>query len=95
MVDYSPLEFYVVTWERLLEMFRYKSVPLFEREQLALYFLSLKQKIEIVTQIIMMFHKKDLFSPKHVSSQREHVSREYPEEGYPRVRGKHLVSDIG
>ena len=68
--DYSIAEHTAVTWERFTEMFRVEFIPVVECERLAHEFLSLKQKIETVTEITKMFHDRDLFFLEHVSRSR-------------------------
>ena len=42
--DYTLVEHPMMTWERLIVMFRDESIPVVKRERLAQWFLSLKQK---------------------------------------------------
>ena len=59
--SFTPTDHVVVTWERFTQLFRDKYVSPVERERLAQDFLSLKQKIESVTEITRIFHERVLF----------------------------------
>ena len=58
--DYSLAKHIAVTWERFTEMFIDEFIPVVERERLSQEFLSLMQKIEVVTKITRMFHDRAL-----------------------------------
>lgn len=57
----SHVEHVVLTYEKFLDIFRAQYVSQVERGHLALNYMSLKQKIDLVTQITIKFTKRALF----------------------------------
>ena len=64
-----------MTWEGFTKIFRDEFIPAVKQERLAQEFLSLKQKIETVTEITKMFHERTLFCPEHISTEHAHVTQ--------------------
>ena len=74
IANYMTIEHVTMTWERFTTMFRDEFVLAVERERLAQELLSLKHKIETVTEITMMFHERDLFFPEQVLLEQARVA---------------------
>lgn len=55
-------------------MFRAEYVPLVEQEQLAHEYLSLKQMIELVTEITKIFMERSLFYLENATPEQVHMS---------------------
>lgn len=66
---YSLVEKAIVTWEQFMKMFRIKYVPLVESERVAEEYLSLKQMIDSVMEIIKIFPEIALLCPKYAASE--------------------------
>lgn len=73
--NYSPTEKSAVTWEQFVEKFKAECVQLAERERHAQEYISLKQTLDLVTEITKMLTKRVLFFPEYASSKQVQKSR--------------------
>lgn len=64
-----------MTWELFTKMFHTEYVPLVDRERLAHEYLSLRQRIESVMEIIKMFTERALFFAEYVGPEHVQMSR--------------------